>query len=306
MSLELVRQYHTNLPEGIRQYLRDVRGISDDAINHHLLGWDGRRITIPIFNRSGLFSFFKLAKDPEDASDTPKMLAPPGSHAELYGWERLAFAPEQIVICEGEFDRLVLESRGLAAVTSTGGAQVFRAEWAEAFKEIPHVYVAFDSDSAGRAGAERVARLIPQARLVSWPAEVGEGGDVTDFLLRLGRTVEDFEQLLATAQTLPPEPPRPEPPTRPASTITEVQELKSLIRIEEVIGRYVQLRVSGQNFVGCCPLHEDGKPSFVVFPRTQSFYCFGCRAHGDVITFLMRQQGHTFRKAVEVLKQLVA
>ncbi len=305
MSLELVRQYHTALPERIRRYLVDVRGISDDSINHHLLGWDGRRITIPIFNRDGLFSFFKLAKDPQDTSDSPKMLALPGSHAELYGWERVMVNPERIVICEGEFDRLVLESRGLAAVTSTGGAQVFRAEWAEDFKEIPNVYVAFDNDAAGRAGAERVARLIPQVRLVSWPEEIGEGGDVTDFLVRLGRTVEDFEQLLAVAQTLPPEPAEPARPVRPMGPNTEIQDLKSRVRIEELIGRHIPLRPSGQNYTASCPFHEDTKPSFVVFSQTQSFYCFGCQAHGDVITFLMRQEGLGFRGAVEALKQLV-
>src|SRR5213594_3569452 len=57
----------------------------------------------------------------------------------------------------------------------------------------------FDNDAAGRQGAERVARLIPRARVVRLPEEVGGGGDVTDFFVRLGRSREDFVGLLDTA-----------------------------------------------------------------------------------------------------------
>jgi hypothetical protein len=133
----LAKQYHRNLPDGIRDYLRNQRGISDGVIDLHLLGWNGSRITIPVFNRASTLGFFKLAKDPEDKSDDPKMLALAGAHAVLYGRERVLANPERIIICEGEFDRLVLESQGFAAVTSTGGALTFRPEWTEAFREIP-------------------------------------------------------------------------------------------------------------------------------------------------------------------------
>ena len=126
-GLELAQEYHRVLPQRIRDYLREVRGISDAVIDRYFLGWNGSRITIPIFDRQGESAFFKLAKDPEDKSHSPKMLAISGAHAALYGWERVLACPEQIIICEGEFDRLVLESHGFAAVTSTGGAVTFTA-----------------------------------------------------------------------------------------------------------------------------------------------------------------------------------
>src|SRR5205823_1979434 len=129
-----------------------------------------------IFDREGQLVFFKLAKDPEDQTDSPKMLASPGSRAELYGWEHVREHPEQLIICEGEFDRLVLEGQGLPAVTSTGGAGVFRREWAKELAAVPQVFVCFDRDDAGRAGALRVARMIPGAKIVNLPEEVGEGG----------------------------------------------------------------------------------------------------------------------------------
>lgn len=109
-SLALTRQYHQALTERIRDYLRRQRGIADAVIDLHLLGWNGSRITIPVFDRTAQFAFFKLAKGRDNKSDSRKMLAPAGAHAELYGWERVLANPEQVVVREGEFDRLVLES----------------------------------------------------------------------------------------------------------------------------------------------------------------------------------------------------
>src|SRR5436309_10955920 len=161
----LAANYHKALPGRIRQYLNN-RGITDLLIDCHLLGWNGNRITIPIFNREGEVAFFKFARDPEDKVPGPKMLASPGSYVELYGWEEVLKSPSQIIICEGEFDRLVLEVQGFIAVTSTGGAAVFRREWAAEFQTIPSVYVCYDLDEAGTRGAERVASLIPHSRIV--------------------------------------------------------------------------------------------------------------------------------------------
>lgn len=307
-SLEIVRDYHANLPPHIREYLKQARGIADEIIDRHLLGWNGNRITIPIFDRDGQFAFFKLTKDPEDKIDSPKTLTTPGAHAELYGWETVLAKPEQIIICEGEYDRLVLETEGFAAVTSTGGALTFRDDWAEAFCEIPNVYICFDNDTAGRIGAERVARLIPHARLVLLPEQVGEGGDVTDFFVRLGRGREEFLSLLEAARPLPEAAHAPAPASRRApdgaTQDSEVSQLKSSVAIEDLIGRYVELRTSGQNYKARCPFHEDRNPSLVVFPRTQSFYCFGCRERGDVLSFLMLRDRLTFPEALKVLREL--
>src|SRR5947208_2829203 len=236
-GLALAHEYHRNLSPHVREYLQQARGISPEVIDLHLLGWNGSRITIPIFDRNGKFAFFKLAKGPNDQTDSPKMLATPGAHAELYGWERVLASPEQIIICEGEFDRLVLESRGFAAVTSTGGAGTFRPEWAEAFSEIPNVYVCFDNDAAGQRGEERVARLIPHSKILGLPEEVGEAGDVTDFFVRLGKNGEEFEGLLKAAQGLPERKSSAQPSSQDYRVVSamdeEIDTLKSLVDIEE-------------------------------------------------------------------------
>jgi len=293
------------MPDRIRRYL-NRRGIPDTLTELHLLGWNGERITIPIRDAEGRVLFFKLAKDPDDEGPGPKMLAPLGSVVALYGWERLRVKPPRIIICEGEFDRLVLEAQGFAAVTSTGGAGVFRPEWADAFKETPEVYLCFDRDEAGHRGALRVAELIPHARLVELPEMVGEGGDVTDFFLRLGKAREDFLHLLDAAQPAPLAG-RSAVATSRLSTHgpqDEITQLKSRIPIESVIGRYIRLRWGRERYLARCPFHEDRTPSFVVYPHTQSFYCFGCQVHGDALTFLMRAERLRFPEALKRLQQL--
>jgi DNA primase len=277
-------------------------------IDLHFLGWNGQRITIPITDREGRIVAFKLAKSPADATDSPKMFATPGARAELYGWERVLAKPQQIIICEGEFDRLVLESHGFAAVTSTCGAGVFRHEWATDFEPIPDVYVCFDRDEAGRYGALRVGRLIPHARLVELPDDVGNAGDVSDFFVRLGRGRGDFLELLKDARPVPQDN-EPQflsigPDLERRAANSEVDKLKSTVRIDNVVSRYVSLRPSGNNLVGRCPFHDDRIPSFVIYPVTQSFHCFGCRAHGDVISFLMQVEHLTFREALDVIRAL--
>lgn len=298
--------FHEELPGRIREYLNG-RGIPDGIISRYRLGWNGRRITIPITNRDGVVSFFKMAKDPADTSDAPKMLANAGGSAELYGWERVLAKTNPLVICEGEFDRLVLESRGFPAVTSTGGCGVFRREWASEFAEIPDVYICFDNDAPGRDGALRVAQLIPPAKLVRLPDDVGPGGDVTDFFVRLGRSNDDFAELLRAAE---PErqsrrAPHPRSPRReaPDSPLAErIARLKASISIVEVIEPYVSLRIGQGVFRGHCPFHDDSTPSFTVYPATGTFYCYGCRVHGDAITFLMEAAQLTFFQALEALE----
>lgn len=301
--------YHQRLPQRLWKYL-NARGIPNSLIHKYLLGWNDRRITIPIPGHDGKFAFFKLAKDPEDNSERSKMLATPGAHAELYGWERVLAKPDQIIICEGEFDRLVLESRGFAAVTSTGGAATFKSDWAGAFREIPHVYICFDRDEAGRQGALRVGRMIPHAKLVELPEEVGEGGDVTDFFVRLGRGRDDFLRLMDGAQPVPPQDhPQPLEVHRVrlrSAADEEVEQLKTVVPIEDLVSRYVPLRRSGQNYLAHCPFHDDHNPSFVVYPQSQSFYCFGCHASGDVLNFLMQVEHLSFPEAFRVLRGLAA
>ena len=80
-----------------------------------------------------------------------------------------------------------------------------------------------------------------------------------------------------------------------------VEELKYRNAIEDVISSYVTLKRAGSNMVGLCPFHNEKSPSFTVFHATRGFYCFGCGAGGDVITFVMKAENLDYMGAVEFL-----
>ncbi len=82
-----------------------------------------------------------------------------------------------------------------------------------------------------------------------------------------------------------------------------LNELKYNTDIEQVISRYVQLRRRGRNLTGLCPFHSEKSPSFTVYPETQSFYCFGCGAGGDAITFLRKIDNLDYMEAVRALAE---
>lgn len=287
---------HRLLPPRLWDYLRG-RGLSDEIIHRELLGWNGRRITIPVRDRKGAIISFRLARDPEDSNSSPKMLSLPGFPVVLYGAELLRQEPERIVICEGEFDRLVLMSRGFPAVTPAGGAFSFKPQWRELFCSIPEVYICFDRDHTGEAGAKRVGEILPGAKIVSLPAEVGDKGDISDFFVRLKHTPEEFETLLAAA--------RPQPAsasvTRPTAPRAFRRGSRRTKPIEEVIGSVIHLKKTGKNLSGRCPFHDDEHPSLVVSPERETFRCFACGVHGDAVEFLSRYEGISVGEALRRL-----
>ncbi len=80
-----------------------------------------------------------------------------------------------------------------------------------------------------------------------------------------------------------------------------IEEIKYRNGIEEVIEGYVPLKRAGTNLVGLCPFHSEKTPSFTVFTGTKSFYCFGCGAAGDVISFIRRIENLDYVEAARFL-----
>ena len=79
--------------------------------------------------------------------------------------------------------------------------------------------------------------------------------------------------------------------------------LRNANPIETVMGGYVNVIRRGRNYVCSCPFHSEKTPSCTIFTDTQNFYCFGCGAGGDVITFIMKIENLTFPEAVKLLAQ---
>ena len=82
-----------------------------------------------------------------------------------------------------------------------------------------------------------------------------------------------------------------------------IQELIARADVVEIVGRYVQLKKGGANFMGLCPFHSEKSPSFSVSPSKQFYHCFGCGKTGNAIGFLMEHAGMSFVEAVQDLAQ---
>ena len=197
-SPELVETCHQALSGRIRDYLRS-RGLIDSVIDEYKLGYGQfyRKwwITIPIKDTYGNYAYFKLRQDPTFGDE--KITYPKGAEAQLYDWQMLTNANiQQLIICEGELDRLALMSKGISAITSTHGAGTFKEDWIKNIGKYRKIYICFDNDEAGRKGAERVAKMVEnggfETHIITLPDEVGNGGDITDYLTKLNNPTDDL------------------------------------------------------------------------------------------------------------------
>lgn len=82
-----------------------------------------------------------------------------------------------------------------------------------------------------------------------------------------------------------------------------IQDLLNRVDIVDVVGRYVQLKKGGANYMGLCPFHNEKSPSFTVSPTKQFYHCFGCGAHGTAVGFLMEYSGLGYVEAIKDLAQ---
>ena len=82
-----------------------------------------------------------------------------------------------------------------------------------------------------------------------------------------------------------------------------LQEVRDANEIVSLIENYVELKRSGATYSCRCPFHSERTPSFHVYPNTQSYYCFGCGAGGDAITFIRTIENLDYIEAVRFLAQ---
>ena len=80
-----------------------------------------------------------------------------------------------------------------------------------------------------------------------------------------------------------------------------VEEVRTKNDIVDIVSEYVKLQKKGSNYFGLCPFHNEKSPSFSVSPSKQMYYCFGCGAGGNAITFLMEYENYSFPEALQVL-----
>lgn len=198
-SIGSVKGWHERLKADAeaKRYLHE-RGINDHTIKAHTIGWNGRSYTLPVFGERGSPVNLRTY----DRSAEPKMRGLYGRASQLYPLDVLSEPDvEHVVVCEGEWDALLLNQHGIPAVTGTAGANTFKDEWAAQFKG-KWAWIVFDCDDAGRKGAAVAGDALVQHADGVQVAELGlpeNGDDVTDWFVKYGKTADDLLDVLNNA-----------------------------------------------------------------------------------------------------------
>ncbi len=87
--------------------------------------------------------------------------------------------------------------------------------------------------------------------------------------------------------------------------MNEIEAVKQRADIVDIIGQFVPLQRAGRTFKAPCPFHQEKTPSFYVVPEKRFYFCHGCRASGDAVSFVQRYLGKTFVDAVKDLAREV-
>lgn len=186
--------------------LMERRGLAVGTVAAFKLGWHPgqRRLWIPVADEAG--EFVNVRRYDLLKVHDSKMI----SYAKGYGSARLFWTDrtsKRVVLCEGELDALLLHQAGFPAVTSTGGANSWRKEWAAEFAG-KDVFVLPDMDAPGKAAAARWAKELrgkaKSVRVVELPFS-GAGKDFTDWMLSGGGSAEGLDTLLKAAETAAPQ-----------------------------------------------------------------------------------------------------
>lgn len=175
--------------------LSEFRGITEQTARRFRLGYDGKRLTIPVFSEEGWcmnvrrYDLFKVGG--------PKMV----SYAEGFGKARLfpleSMRAKSVVVVEGELDAILGCQNGLSCVSPSGGATAWDEKWGALFKD-KKVFVVPDNDDPGMKGAKlragNIAKFAASCKIISLPVKE-PGEDLTDWFLKYKGTAEEFREL---------------------------------------------------------------------------------------------------------------
>ena len=207
----LISRYHQALMKltgPIRDVLKERRGLTDETIRKFQLGWDGERITIPIYDEYNTLVNFRRYKW-NSTDDKWKVLNYVDEYDNAYGEVRIFGLDrvvdnsiDYVVWAEGEMDRIINEQYGFPTACATSGAGTFRPEWTKYFRNKKRVYIAQDNDEAGRLASQRLCEKlyrVVDVYVIQWPENFPVKGDITDFYTKCNLGAEDFKNLLENA-----------------------------------------------------------------------------------------------------------
>lgn len=211
IEIGLVQEYHQKLMAltgPLREVLRSRRGLTDETLKAFQLGWDGDRVTIPIYDEYNTLVNFRRYKW-NSTDDQWKVLnyvdELNNSYGEvrIFGIDRLLDnSLDYVVWSEGEMDRICAEQHDFPTACATSGAGVWKPEWTKLLRNKKRIYIAQDNDEAGKLAAlklcEKLYRVI-DVYVINWPDDFPVKGDITDFFVKCNQTSQDFQALLDNA-----------------------------------------------------------------------------------------------------------
>jgi hypothetical protein len=211
IDVDLVAEYHKALMAltgPIRDILRDRRGYKDETLVRFQMGWDGERVTIPIYDEFNILVNFRRYKwnstdDQWKLLNFVDTLGNTYGEVRIFGIENLVNEDvEEIVWSEGETDRILNEQYGFPTACPTSGAGSWKPEWVKYFRNKKRVYLFQDNDEAGRAATKKLCEKLSRVTdvyVVNWPEGFPVKGDITDFYVKSGMTSDDFRKLMDAA-----------------------------------------------------------------------------------------------------------
>jgi len=323
--------------EYIRNYLNN-RGISDKIIEKAHLQYEDEWIIIPVILSDKTVPFSKKRRDPRD-KNKPKYKYEKGGSAKLYNawmnWEE-----DEVVMVEGELDALTLQSYGVPAVSSTGGAKTFKDSW-RAYFEDKEVYALYDYDTAGVMGAIKFLEEVPHAKLAWLPSE----NDPTDYLQE--HDLSGLMEALAEAKNYPinlesednckeaaelmlQEKKNRQEEAMPAPArilhcnimqeyyLEKADEIKRKSKMKEIKQNVPDsagldterakkvpidkiIDFNSQGFAKSVWNQGEEDPSMKYYPEENRVYCFSAGKGGDAIEVVKQKYGVDFKQAVKML-----
>lgn len=199
ISEESIERWHKLLlanPQ-ICDFLYNERGYTKETVVRFKIGYDGGRITVPIYAENGLC--MNVRRYLPKGKGQNKMINFKAGYgkARLYPIENLK--QDIIILHEGEMDSILANQLGFNAMTTTGGAGTWLMSWTELFRD-KIVYICYDIDAGGKDGAQKVAKALHgvarKVFVVNLPLTEPKNADITDYFIKHGYTIEDFKLLL--------------------------------------------------------------------------------------------------------------
>lgn len=211
LTIETITKYQIGYADGgLKRHLRS-RGfsttqimatglVSDDQESGKIQDFFRDAITIP-YRTSGNVTMIRGRAFGPVADDAAKYKTPYGYKSLLFNSD-ITWGADEIIVCEGEFDAILLNQMGFPAV-AVPGAQTWQERWDGYVSEVKRLYVCFDPDDAGAKGAANLReRFGGRVKVMDLPrAAAGmDGADLTDWIVKEGHTAEDFVTLMRSAR----------------------------------------------------------------------------------------------------------